>query len=370
MHNALDPRSVVSAELQEKVLLGGDLARLSVQERLSYYNNVCLSLELNPLTRPFEYLTLNGKTVLYARKDCTEQLRSNRHISVQIISREVVEGVYVVTARASMPHGEGLRVDESIGAVPIDKVQGEARANAMMKGETKAKRRVTLSICGLGMLDETEIDSIPGARVVSHEPAVNTREGAAASDALVDVQNAQLADVQAALQARLAQPLTAATPLCKNPGAAFPGETLGASVPGAAFIWRVGAKHKNESLSTIDRDYLVWYEKEGKVADHVAAAKQELDRRLESLSTDVPALDVPALDVPAPDYMQDQLRMSDYEAGLTHASSISELQHAWDRIVQDKALLTAERSGLYQEFKRRASVLSAGSNTGDIMVGG
>jgi hypothetical protein len=29
-----------------------------------------------------------------------------------------------------------------------------------MKCETKAKRRVTLSICGLGMLDETEVDSL------------------------------------------------------------------------------------------------------------------------------------------------------------------------------------------------------------------
>src|SRR6185312_3719783 len=35
-----------------------------------------------------------------------------------------------------------------------------------MKAETKAKRRVTLSICGLGMLDETEVDSIPDARRV------------------------------------------------------------------------------------------------------------------------------------------------------------------------------------------------------------
>jgi hypothetical protein len=63
--------------------------------------------------------------------------------------------VLVVTARATMPDG---RVDESIGALPIDKLQGEARANALMKCETKAKRRVTLSICGLGMLDESEIE--------------------------------------------------------------------------------------------------------------------------------------------------------------------------------------------------------------------
>jgi hypothetical protein len=34
-----------------------------------------------------------------------------------------------------------------------------------MKADTKAKRRVTLSIGGLGWLDETEVDSIPDTRV-------------------------------------------------------------------------------------------------------------------------------------------------------------------------------------------------------------
>jgi hypothetical protein len=124
---------------------------------VSYYNRVCESLGLNPLTRPFEYITLSGKLTFYARKDCTEQLRNLRRVSIAIVAREVTEGVYVVTARATDASG---RSDESIGAVPIDKaVGGEARANAIMKAETKAKRRVTLSFCGLGMLDESETDS-------------------------------------------------------------------------------------------------------------------------------------------------------------------------------------------------------------------
>ena len=40
-----------------------------------------------------------------------------------------------------------------------------------MKAETKAKRRVTLSICGLGILDESETDTMPGAVTVdvAHE---------------------------------------------------------------------------------------------------------------------------------------------------------------------------------------------------------
>ncbi len=161
----------ISMDLQEKALLGGDLSRLSVGERLSYYNSVCESLGLNPLTRPFEYITLNGKLVLYARKDCTEQLRTNRCISVKILSREVVEGVYVVTAQASETVAHHQRTDESIGAVPIANLQGDMKANAMMKAETKAKRRVTLSICGLGMLDETELETIPQAKatVMDHK---------------------------------------------------------------------------------------------------------------------------------------------------------------------------------------------------------
>ena len=159
----LAERTPVDTTAIEHALIGGDLAKLTTGQRLSYYHQVCQSLGLNPLTKPFAYLALNGKLTLYALKDCTEQLRSKRSISLTIAAREAVEDCYIVTARASMPGG---RVDESIGAVPLGTLRGEARANALMKAETKAKRRVTLSICGLGMLDELEVDAIPTARVV------------------------------------------------------------------------------------------------------------------------------------------------------------------------------------------------------------
>jgi hypothetical protein len=54
-----------------------------------------------------------------------------------------------------------------MGAVAIAGLKGEALANALMKAETKAKRRVTLSISGLGMLDETEAEDLPGAQRVA-----------------------------------------------------------------------------------------------------------------------------------------------------------------------------------------------------------
>lgn len=155
MSEALARREVGDAI--ESVLVRGDLTQLSATDRVTYYNAVCSSVGLNPLTKPFEYIQLNGKLTLYARKDATDQLRSLHGVAIVILSREILDDVYVVTARATLPNG---RTDESVGAVTIGGLKGDNKANALMKAESKAKRRVTLSICGLGMLDETELETI------------------------------------------------------------------------------------------------------------------------------------------------------------------------------------------------------------------
>lgn len=152
------------AAVLEQVVVQGDLSKLGPAERVAYYKTVCESVGLNPFTKPFEYITLNGKLTLYAKRDATDQLRSINGVSVEITSREMHDnGIYVVTARAKDRNG---RTDEAIGAVSIANLKGDALANAIMKAETKAKRRVTLSICGLGWLDETEVATVPDATAV------------------------------------------------------------------------------------------------------------------------------------------------------------------------------------------------------------
>lgn len=152
------------AAVLEQVVVQGDLSKLQPAERVAYYKTVCESVGLNPFTKPFEYITLNGKLTLYAKRDATDQLRSINGVSVEITSREMHDnGIYVVTARAKDRNG---RTDEAIGAVSIAGLKGDALANAIMKAETKAKRRVTLSICGLGWLDETEVATVPDATAV------------------------------------------------------------------------------------------------------------------------------------------------------------------------------------------------------------
>jgi hypothetical protein len=146
----------------------GRLEHLTPKERLLYYKTLCETLGLNPLTRPFEYITLSGRLTLYARRDATDQLRRLHKVSITIVSRERLDDIYVVTARATTPDG---RMDEATGAVPIAGLSGEQLANAIMKCETKAKRRVTLSIVGLGIFDETEIDDLSEAQRVTIDDA-------------------------------------------------------------------------------------------------------------------------------------------------------------------------------------------------------
>ncbi len=149
------------AQLLEQVVVQGDLSKLTPEQRVMYYRNVCESLGLNPYTKPFDYIVLNGRLTLYAKRDCTDQLRRLHKISIDITSREKIDDLYIVTARASMPDG---RTDESVGTVSLAGLKGDAVANGVMKAETKAKRRVTLSIVGLGWLDESEVSSIGDAQ--------------------------------------------------------------------------------------------------------------------------------------------------------------------------------------------------------------
>jgi hypothetical protein len=171
VHNNETP-APLSGEILEKVILGNDLSGLSPLEKVQYVKNICQTIGLNPVTKPIQLMKFQNKEVPYFTKDATEQLRKINRVSIIKIDTHMYEGVYVVTAYASTPDG---RQDSSTGAIVTSNLKGDALANAMMKAETKAKRRVTLSICGLGFIDECEVESIPNAQkvdITGHIPPV------------------------------------------------------------------------------------------------------------------------------------------------------------------------------------------------------
>ena len=144
----------------ESVIVRGDISALTQQERAAYYLQICRSLGLNPAAQPLTPLRLNGKEILYASRGATDQLAAQHGINREIIDGPKVidlAGTKLVYAVCRATHPSG-RSETAVATVPL-----QDPANVLMKAETKAKRRATLSILGLGMLDETEIETIPAA---------------------------------------------------------------------------------------------------------------------------------------------------------------------------------------------------------------
>jgi hypothetical protein len=146
------------AKVIDSIVLRGDLSGLGASERARFYVQMCEGLGLNPHAQPFAFLRLNGKEILYATRGATDQLAAMHRVNRKIVDGPKVidlAGTKLVYAvcEASMPNG---RVETATATVPLtDPV------NVLMKAETKAKRRATLSILGLGVLDELEIETIP-----------------------------------------------------------------------------------------------------------------------------------------------------------------------------------------------------------------
>lgn len=157
----------ISDQLIYDLITKGDVSKLTPEQKTEYYVRTCDSLGLNPITRPFEFIRLDGKEVLYAKKDATEQLRKIYGVSIESIEGKIEDGIYIVTAKARDKSG---KVDVATGAVTISGLSGKDKAVAIMKTETKAKRRVTLSICGLGIMDESEIGD---AIINASRPEIN-----------------------------------------------------------------------------------------------------------------------------------------------------------------------------------------------------
>lgn len=144
----------------ENALIAGDLGGLTIPQRLQYVKSVCKSVKLNPLTKPFDYIRFEGKVMLYINRGGAEQLRKIHNISIENVNREIAKDreLYTVIVKATTPKG---RTEDGMGVVSIGGLRGKDLANALMKAETKAKRRATLALCGLSQFDSPSGEEEP-----------------------------------------------------------------------------------------------------------------------------------------------------------------------------------------------------------------
>jgi hypothetical protein len=160
--DTLDPAAL------ESLVLRGDISGLTAAQKVQHYLGMCRILGLDAATQPLAYLRLSGKEVLYVTRGATDRLAA-----MHSLNREIIDGPKVIdlagtklviaVCRATLPGG---RYETATATLPLSDP-----ATVLMKAETKAKRRATLAILGLGLLDETEVDSIPGAQTVEPAPA-------------------------------------------------------------------------------------------------------------------------------------------------------------------------------------------------------
>lgn len=154
---------LVTSDL-ENLLLKGDLEGMTPEGRVRYYQHRCYEIGLDPLSRPFDYIRvptdIKGifKTVLFLNSDGVDQMRRMRLVSSIITKEETESGVLKVYVRARQPIIENgvvivWREVDDFGAVPVAGIGGLNLANAHMKCITKAHRRATMALLGLGEKD-------------------------------------------------------------------------------------------------------------------------------------------------------------------------------------------------------------------------
>ena len=148
-------RTVARGDVTDSVFLKCDLSRLTADERTQYYVQLCQSMGLNPHTQPFAFLTLNGKLTLYAKRDAADQLRKINGISIEDHQSQHRGRCYSpFTCARRMPAIEPTRI---LGLLRF-RIRSRARRAQYRSSRVSArpKRRVTLSISGLGFFFQDE----------------------------------------------------------------------------------------------------------------------------------------------------------------------------------------------------------------------
>ena len=188
--------ATIDAATKHAILNGGDLSALSAAQRDAYCEARAKDLGLNPIGGPIQCMLTTyqeqnpvtnkwekkHKLIAYATKSATDQLRTIHGVKIVRADVNLTADMATVTVEGVLPDG---RNDVEVGAVALADSAGtplspSLRANAVMRAMTKAKRRLTLSIIGAGLTDESELDTLtdaaprPEPAPARHTPAENT----------------------------------------------------------------------------------------------------------------------------------------------------------------------------------------------------
>lgn len=143
------------------ILGGGDLRTLTQVEQAVVYLDACEQYGISPAIHPFDMLKnkQNGKLELYANKHCAHALAEMHKVSIE--DTEIQQDGDDFTVLHHLVDKDG-RKGPGFAAVSLKGTTGDIRANLKMKCDTKAFRRGTLRLYGIGYTDDSELDTMKG----------------------------------------------------------------------------------------------------------------------------------------------------------------------------------------------------------------
>lgn len=160
-----------------KVLMYGDLSSMTQKQKAEYLYKLAKKQGLDPISKPFDIIPLQGgKLTVYANKGAAAQLQAKHQLSVEEISAGFIgkdeNAIYQVKVKVTSPGSVSSstkdhpstyvpgRVSYNVGCASLFGLKAEMLSNKIMACHTKAIRRAVLVHCGLGFMDESELDSV------------------------------------------------------------------------------------------------------------------------------------------------------------------------------------------------------------------
>lgn len=159
---------------KKNLVIQHDLSKLTEIQVAEYLRDVSAFIGLDPDLNGLDTIWMDNENgpgrslVVYARRGTAEILRENMGIQVSSLDNKEVNGSIVFTAAGKNKDG---RQEIATGSKFIGGLTGKTHDNAIMTASTRALRRLTMQFTKLGILDESEIESV-------HNAAPNPAAGA------------------------------------------------------------------------------------------------------------------------------------------------------------------------------------------------
>jgi len=124
-------------DLFDRFILSGDVSGFNDAEIVSIVVSLCQKHGFDPMQRPFDVIQLPQRgdmpprKIIYANKTATAMVSKRDRLSSQIVSRQKLDSMYIVTVRVTGPDGTSTEAD---GVVSLE---GRNKAGATQSHDAR-----------------------------------------------------------------------------------------------------------------------------------------------------------------------------------------------------------------------------------------